>query len=185
MRKRCPIQSRDRDHFTIKLALGTNPSSFRVSPKNSLLNTFLGKFCVKLSTSIPLSWFNAAATSNSVVSTGNVFITLPFVVCRRSLDSVYAEAGLEATGPDVVGRGSAARGGGGARPSRSAFSFSARSLLSSLSASILARMRFLASTSCCISSFFCAACFNCSFFLRSSLASWLSLVFFLRISYRF
>lgn len=43
------------NHCTIRLALGMSPSSFKVSPKYSESNTFLGKFCTKLWTSIPSS----------------------------------------------------------------------------------------------------------------------------------
>lgn len=78
------------------------PRSFRLSPKNSELYTFRGKFCAKLVTSIPSSWFKAEATSKSVVVTGSVFMMFPFDVWNLRRVSVYAEAGLEETGPAIV-----------------------------------------------------------------------------------
>lgn len=79
-------------------------------------------------------------------------------------DSVYADAGLDATGPELVGICTAAGAAGGARPSRSAFSFSALSLRSSLSASILALILAFASNSSCFSFRLAAASLICSFF---------------------
>lgn len=155
----------------MRLALGTRPSSLRVSPKYSELKTLRGKFCVKLCTFRPCSWFNAAATSKRVVSTGNVFMTFPLGVWRRRRASVYAEAGFEDTGPEVAGAGAAAGWGGGAWPARAALSRSAFSLRSSLSASIFARIRCLASISSCFSLRRFAASFSCSFFLSSSFRS--------------
>lgn len=118
-----------------------------------------------------------------MVSTGNVFIILPLLVCKRNRVSVYAAAGLEVTAPDVVGREGAAGCGGGAWPARAAFSFSALRRRSSLSAAILARIRAFASISSCFSFRFWAASFSRSFFSNSSLISCDSLVCFRRISY--
>ena len=106
---------------------------------------------MKLCTAIPLSSVRDAATSNKVVSTGNDFCTFPPAVCNRSRASVYAEAGFDATGPEVVGRGVTAGIGGGARPSRSAFSCSDLRRRSSLSAAILALVRSFATASACFS----------------------------------
>ena len=109
---------------------------------------------------------------------------LPVGSCNRRRVSVYADAGFEATGPEVVGRAAAAfEAGGGARPSRSAFSFSDLIRRSSLSAAILALILSLATISSCFSLRFEAASLSCSFFFRSSLISCVSLVLFRRISY--
>lgn len=94
-------------YLTMRLALGTSFRSFRLSPKNSLSKTFFGKVCVKLSTSWPISSATAEATSNKVVVTGKVFMTLPLGVCNRNLVSVYSEAGLEVVGPLAVVCGAA------------------------------------------------------------------------------
>lgn len=51
------------DYLTINDALGTKPSSFSVAPKSTASKTFFGKFCVKLCTSLPVSWLTAEATS--------------------------------------------------------------------------------------------------------------------------
>src|SRR5438034_7561272 len=104
---------------------------------------------------------------------------LPLAVCNLSLVSVYAEAGLEVGG--AAATGAAAGVEGAARPSRSAFSLSARNLLSSLSAAILAWILFLAAISSSFSCLFLAASLICSFTFNCSLISWLSLVFFLLI----
>ena len=132
--------------------------------------------------STPDSCVTAAATSKRVVSTGNDFWTLPEGVCSRSRVSVYAAAGFEATGPEVVGGAAAFGAAGGARPSRSAFSFSVFSRRSSLSVAIFCLMRSLAAISSCFSRFLTAASLSCSFFLRSSLMSAVSFVLFRRIS---
>lgn len=108
---------------------------------------------------------------------------LPVGSCSRRRVSVYADAGFEATGPEVVGRAAAFGTTGGARPSRSAFSFSVLSRRSSLSAAIFALILSLAAISSCFSLRFAAASLSCSFFFRSSLISWVSLVLFRRISY--
>ena len=99
-------------------------------------------------------------------------------------DSVYADAGFDVAGPELVGSCAAAGGAGGARPSRSAFSFSALSLRSSLSASIFALILAFAAISSCFSLRLAAASLSCSFFFRSSLMSCASLVLLRRISYR-
>jgi hypothetical protein len=106
---------------------------------------------------------------------------LPLTVCSLSLVSVYAEAGFEVGGAAAIGA-AAAVVGGAARPSRSAFSFSMRNLLSSLSAAILAWILFLAAMSSSFSCLFFAASLICSFTFSCSLISWLSFVFFLLIS---
>ena len=108
---------------------------------------------------------------------------LPVGSCNRRRVSVYADAGFEATGPEVVGRAAALGATCGARPSRSAFSFSVLSRRSSLSAAILALILSLAATSSCFSLRLAAASLSCSFFFRSSLISCVSLVLFRRISY--
>ena len=109
---------------------------------------------------------------------------LPLGSCNRKRVSVYADAGFEATGPEVVARGAADFGAaGGARPSRSAFSFSVLNRRSSLSAAIFALILSLAAISSCFSLRFAAASLSCSFFFRSSLISCVSLVLFRRISY--
>ncbi len=109
---------------------------------------------------------------------------LPVGSCNRRRVSVYADAGFEATGPEVVGRKALAFGAaGGALPSRSAFSFSDFNRRSSLSAAILALILSLAAISSCFSLRFAAASLSCSFFFRSSLISCVSLVLFRRISY--
>ena len=84
---------------------------------------------------------------------------------------MYADAGFEATGPEVVGRMAASWAAGGARPSRSAFSFSVLNRRSSLSAAIFALILSLAAISSCFSLRFAAASLSCSFFFRSSLIS--------------
>ena len=96
---------------------------------------------------------------------------------------MYADAGFEATGPEVVGRAVAFGTAGGARPSRSAFSFSVLNCRSSLSAAIFALIFSLAAISSCFSLRFAAASLSCSFFFRFSLISCVSLVLFRRISY--
>ena len=150
-------------YLTIKDADGTNPSSLRLAPKSTSEKTFLGKFCVKLWTSTPLSWDSDVATSKSVVSTGNDLWTFPPGVCNRSLVSVYADAGFDVAGTGA-GTDAAAPGSGTARPSRSAFSAAAFTRRSSLSAAIFALILALASISSCFSLRFLAASFICSFF---------------------
>jgi len=118
---------------------------------------------VKLSTAIPVSICKVSAISKRVVSTGNDFWTLPPGNCKRSLDSVYAEVGLGATGPELAG---AMGSRGGARPSRSAFSLAALRRLSSCVALICARMRSFAACSSSFSFRFAAASLICSFFLK-------------------
>ena len=137
---------------------------------------------MKLTTSTPDSTVTADATSKRVVSTGKDFMMFPEEVCRRSRVSVYAAAGFEATGPEIVEAATALVAAGSARPSRSAFSFSALSRRSSLSAAIFCLIRSLAAISSCFSRFFAAASFSCSFFLSSSLMSWVSFVLLRRIS---
>jgi len=95
---------------------------------------------------------------------------------------VYADAGFEDTGPDVVAKGAADADAATARPSRSAFSFSAFSRRSSLSAAIFALIFSLASLSASFSRLFAAASLICSFFWSSSLRSCVSFVDFFRIS---
>ena len=80
-------------------------------------------------------------------------------------DSVYAEAGFEATGPDGMDGVDAldsAGAAGAARPSRSALSFAALRRRSSLSASIFALILCLAAISSCFSRFLAAASLSCS-----------------------
>lgn len=173
---------RENTHLTIREALGTNPNSFREAPKSTESNTFLGKFCVKLSTSTPDSSVTIEATSNRVASTEKDLWMFPEGVCSRSRVSVYADAGFDATGPEVVARPAACAAAGAALPSRSAFSFSAFSRRSSLSAAIFCLMRSFAAISSCFSFRFAAASLSCSFFLRSSLISCVSFVLFRRIS---
>ena len=108
---------------------------------------------------------------------------LPVGSCNRKRVSVYADAGFETTGPEVAGRAVAFRAAGGARPSRSAFSFSVLNRRSSLSVAIFALILSLAAISSCFSLRFAAASLSCSFFFRSSLISCVSLVLFRRISY--
>ena len=163
-------------------ALGTSPSSFKEAPKSTASKTFFGKVWVKLPISIPESWLTADATSNRVLSTGKAFWMLPVGSCRRSLVSVYAAAGFEVTGPGVVGTVAVPGAVDIARPSRAAWTFSAFKRRSSLSAAIFCLIRSLAAISSCFSLFFAAASLSCSFFLRSSLMSWVSLVLFRRIS---
>lgn len=119
-----------------------------------------------------------------MVSTENAFWMLPLGSCNRKRVSVYADAGFEDSGPEAVeSEGAAAFGaGGGARPSRSAFSFSVLNRRSSLSAAIFALILSLAAISSCFSLRFAAASLSCSFFFRSSLISCVSLVLFRRIS---
>ena len=169
-------------HLTMREALGTNPNSFREAPKSTESNTFLGKFCVKLPTSTPDSWVTIEATSKRVASTEKDLWMFPEGVCSRSRVYVYADAGFDATGPEVVATSAACTAAGAARPSRSAFSFSAFSRRSSLSAAIFCLMRSLAAISSCFSFRFAAASLSCSFFLRSSLISCVSFVLFRRIS---
>lgn len=138
---------------------------------------------MKVPTSRPESRVTAEATSKRVVSTEKVFWILPVDNCSRRRVSVYADAGFEATKLEVVGRGLACKAAGGARPSRSAFSFSVLSRRSSLSAAIFALILSLAASSSCLSFRFAAASLSCSFFFRSSLISCVSLVLFRRISY--
>lgn len=171
-------------HLTIREALGTSPSSFKEAPKSTASNTFFGKCWVKLPTSRPDSWLMTEATSNNVVSTEKDFWILPVESWSRSRVSVYADAGFEETGPDAVEGPVAGVVAGTERPSRSAFSFSAFRRRSSLSAAIFSLIRCLAAISSCFSFRFAAASLSCSFFLRSSLISWVSLVLFRRISYR-
>lgn len=159
------------DYLTIKDALGTKPSSFSVAPKSTESKTFLGKFCVKLCTSLPVSWLTAEATSKRVVSTGKVFVMLPPDVWKRRRASVYADAGFDVTGPEVAAGAATDCCAAGARPSRSAFSFAAFRRRSSLSSSILDLIRCLAAISSCFSLRFFSASLICSFFCRSSLIS--------------
>ena len=77
-------------------------------------------------------------------------------------DSVYAEAGFEATGPDGMDGVDALDSAGAARPSRSALSFAALRRRSSLSASIFALILCLAAISSCFSRFLAAASLSCS-----------------------
>lgn len=166
------------------------PASFSVMPKSVASNVFLGKFCVKLCTCVPLSSASLCATSNSVASAGNVFVSVPPGICSRSRASVYALAGLEedAAGAGVAeeegaaAEGGSESGGGSVWPVRAAFSSSALRRRSALSASTLARTRFLASSSACFSRRLAAASLSCSFFCRSSRMSWDSLVVLRRIS---
>ena len=137
---------------------------------------------MKLPTSSPESWFIAEATSKSVLSAENAFWIFPVGSCSRSLVSVYADAGFEATGPDDTLVEAAGGASAIARPSRSAFSFSALRRRSSLSAAIFCLIRSLAVISSCFSFPFAAASLSCSFFFRSSLMSWVSLVLLRRIS---
>ena len=167
---------------TISDALGTSPSSFNVAPKSTASKTFFGKFWVKLCTSIPASWLSNEATSKSVVSAGKDFWILPPDVCSRSRASVYADAGFEAAGPDLMCNCPTKGSNVVTRPSRSALSFSVRCRLSSLSATILALILSLAATSSCFSLRFAAASFSCSFFFKSSLISCVCFVLLRRIS---
>ena len=166
------------DYFTINTDDGTSPASFSVFDQStSPWNVFLGNVIEKLVTSFPVSLWSCCANSNSVVSAGSVFKILPESVCSRSLASLWFALGLDAAAGAATGTGS----GAGALPSRAALASSALRRRSALSASILALMRFLASTSACFSWRFLATSLSCSLFTSSSLACWVSLVDFWRI----
>ena len=107
---------------------------------------------------------------------------LPPDVWSRSRASVYADAGFEATGPAFMGICPTKGSNAVTRPSRSAFSFSVRFRLSSLSTKILALILSLAATSSCFSLRFAAASFSCSFFFKSSFISCVCFVLLRRIS---
>ena len=136
---------------------------------------------MKVPTSTPDSSVTTEATSKSVASTEKDLWMFPEGVWSRSRVSVYADAGFDATGPEVVAIPAACAGTGAARPSRSAFSFSAFSRRSSLSAAIFCLIRSLAAISSSFSFRLAAASLSCSFFLSSSLISCVSFVLFWRI----
>lgn len=65
-------------YFTIKTDDGTRPASFNVlDMSSSPSNVCFGNVVVKLVTAIPFSSCTSCATSNNVVSAGNVLMMLP------------------------------------------------------------------------------------------------------------
>ncbi|KZL68436.1 hypothetical protein CI238_00177, partial [Colletotrichum incanum] len=162
-------------HLTMRTALGVRPASFRVLLRSIWpSNVFLGNVVEKLVTSKPFSDWSIWATSNRVVSAGRVFKMLPPDVCSLKRASLWFAVAFGMEGA-VTGPGS------GALPSLAALASSALRRRSSLSASILALMRRFASRSSCFSWRFLAASLICSLRCNSSLASWVSLVAFMRI----
>lgn len=167
-------------YCAIKAALGTRPASLSVLPISTPSKTFLGKFMLNLFTVTPFSLCNCWASSNRVVSAGRVFMMFPAEVWTLRRASEWLTAGFAAGGAAAAGVDEPARAGSGL-PSRSAFACSALRRLSSLSASILALIRFLASMSSIFSWRFLAASLICCLRWSSSLTSWLSCVAFWRI----
>lgn len=132
-------------YLTIRTDEGVRPASLSVMDMStSPWKVFLGNVVVKLVTIPLVSAWSCCASSNSVVSAGNVFMMLPESVCNLSRASLWSTLGL---GEAAMGAGAGAAAASGALPSRAALASSALRFRSALSASILALMRFLASIS--------------------------------------
>ena len=131
-------------YFTIKAADGTIPASLSVMPNSVAPNVFLGKFVANVLISNPSSSLTALATSNSVVSTGKLFMMVADGACSLSLVSAYAFGPSAFAGAAV----SFADGScGSASPLRAAFSISFLRARSFLSRSIWSMIFCLASAS--------------------------------------